>query len=55
MIYSLPAGGDFSHLLTIFLNRLGPDQARQTVGPDLEPNRLQTFYWYFLRISLERK
>ena len=28
------------HLLITFANSLGPDQDRQNVGPDLDPNRL---------------
>ena len=37
---SLPAGGDFCRLLINFANTLDPDQARQNVGPDLDPNSL---------------
>ena len=37
---SLPASGDFCHLLITFANSLDPDQARQNVGPDLDPNCL---------------
>ena len=37
---SLPASGKFCHLLIIFANSLDPDQARQNVGPDLDPNRI---------------
>ena len=37
---SLPASGDFCHLLITFANSLDPDQARQNVGPDLDHNRL---------------
>ena len=37
---SLPTNGDFYHLLIIFANSLDPDQARQNVGPDLDPNCL---------------
>ena len=33
-------------LLIIFANSLDPDQARQNVGPDLDPNCL-TLWWYF--------
>ena len=36
----LAASGEFCHLLTIFANSLDPDQARQNVGPDLDPNCL---------------
>ena len=32
-------------LLITFANSLGPDQARQNVGPDLDPNCL-TLWWY---------
>ena len=37
---SLPASGDFFHLLITIANILDPDQARQNVGPDLDPNCL---------------
>ena len=37
---SFPASGDFCRLLIIFANSLDPDQARQNVGPDLDPNCL---------------
>ena len=40
---SLPASGEFSPLLTIFANSLEPDQARQNVGPGLDPS------WLFLK------
>ena len=33
-------GGDFCHLLITFANSLDPDQDRQNVGPDLDPNCL---------------
>ena len=36
----LPADGEFSRLMIIFANSLDPHQARQDVGPDLDPNRL---------------
>ena len=35
---SLPVRGNFCCLLITFANGLGPDQARQNVGPDLDPN-----------------
>ena len=35
---SLAARGDFCCLLITFANSLDPDQARQNVGPDLDPN-----------------
>ena len=34
------ASGDFCCLLITFTNSLDPDQARQNVGPDLDPNCL---------------
>ena len=37
-IISLFAGGHVCCLLITFANRLDPDQARQNVGPDLDPN-----------------
>ena len=39
-INSFLASGDFWHLLITFANSLDPDQDRQNVGPDLDPNRL---------------
>ena len=32
--------GDFCRLLITFANSLDPDQDRQNVDPDLDPNRL---------------
>ena len=40
LIDSVPASGEFCHLLMIFANILDPDQAGQNVGPDLDPNCL---------------
>ena len=37
---SLPARGNFCCLMITFVNSLDPDQARQNVGPDLDPNCL---------------
>ena len=37
---SFPARGDLFGLLITFANSLDPDQARQNVGPDLDPNCL---------------
>ena len=37
---SLPASVNFCHLLITYANILDPDQARQNVGPDLDPNCL---------------
>ena len=36
----LPTGVNFCHLLITFANSLDPDQTRQNVGPDLDPNCL---------------
>ena len=36
----LPASGHLYHLLLSLANSLDPDQDRQTVGPDLDPNCL---------------
>ena len=37
---SFPVSGNFCRLLITFANSLDPDQARQNVGPDLDPNCL---------------
>ena len=37
---SFPTSGDFCRLVITFANSLDPDQARQNVGPDLDPNCL---------------
>ena len=37
---SFLASGKFCNLLIIFTNSLEPDQDRQNVGPDLDPNCL---------------
>ena len=42
---SFPASSDICHLLITFANSLDPDQARQNVRPDLDPNCL-TPCWY---------
>ena len=34
------ASDDFCHLLITIVNSFDPDQDRQNVGPDLDPNRL---------------
>ena len=46
---SFTASGHFCHLLITFANSLDTDQARQNVGPDLNPNCL-TLWWYSLKI-----
>ena len=37
------ARGDFCRLQITFAKSLAPDQDRQNVGPDLDPNRLTSF------------
>ena len=37
---SFPTIGDFCHLLITSANSLDPDQTRQNVRPDLDPNCL---------------
>ena len=37
-VYSLPTSDIFCCLLIMFANSLYPDQARQNVRPDLDPN-----------------
>ena len=41
-INSFPASGDFCRLLITFANSLDPDQARQNVGPELDPKQFGT-------------
>ena len=50
---SFSASGNFCHLLITFANSLDPDQARQNVGSDLDPNCL-TLWWYSWEIILEK-
>ena len=40
VVNSLPACNNFCRLLITFANNLDPDQARQHVRPDLDPNCL---------------
>ena len=40
--FTLLASSDFCHLLIIFANSLDSDQDRRSVGPDLDPNCLDT-------------
>ena len=42
-VNSFLASGDFFRLLITFVNSLDPDQDRQKVGPDLDPNRCKQF------------
>ena len=44
-VKSFPASDDFCRLLITFANNLDSDQARQNVGPDLDPNCL-ALRWY---------
>ena len=39
-VVSFPARGDFCCLLITFVKSLDPDQVRQNVGSDLDPNYL---------------
>ena len=39
-LFTLPASGHFCRLLILLANSLDQDQARQNVGPDLDPNCL---------------
>ena len=50
---SFAASGDFCPLLITFAYSLDPDQARQDIGPDLEPNCL-TLLWYSWKIVLKK-
>ena len=56
---SLLASGDFCRLLIIFANSLDPDQARQNVGPDLDPDclTLWCYSWkiFFEKVKLKKK
>ena len=47
------ANGNFCRLLITFANSLDPDQARQNVGPDLDPNCLTLMV--FLKDFFEKK
>ena len=38
------ARGNFCHLLITFANNLDPEQDRQNLGPDLDPNCLTLQY-----------
>ena len=51
LLNSVPASGDFCRLLITFASSLDPDQARQNVGPDLDPNcdALMVFLNHFLK------
>ena len=48
LINSFFASGFFCRLLIIYTNSLDPDQDRQNVGPDLDPNSFtlrQRIFW----------
>ena len=51
---SLLTSGDFCHLLITIANSLDPEQARQNVRHDLDPNCLQ-FWWYFCKNILKKQ
>ena len=50
---NFPASNDFCCLLITFANSLDPDQARQNIGPDLDPNCL-TLWWYSWKIFFKK-
>ena len=52
-LYLFPLCGDFDPLLITFANSLDPDEARQNVGPDLDPNCL-TLWRYSRKIFLKK-
>ena len=52
-INSFPAGGDFCRLLITFADILAPDQVRQNVGTDLDPNSLTC--WLYSRKNFLKK
>ena len=53
ILNSFPACSNIvCRLLILLTNSLNPDQARQKVGPDLDPNCL-TLWWYFWKNSLK--
>ena len=54
---TLLAGGDLYCLLITFANILDPDQDRQKVGPDLDPNHLTLIVLpkdFFGNVTLEK-
>ena len=58
LINSFPASGDFCHLLITVAKSLDPDQARQNVGPDLDPNFLTLMVFlkdFFEKVNFKRK
>ena len=56
---SFPASGGFCRLLITFANILDPDQARQNVGPDLDPNclTLRCYSWkmFLKKVNFKKK
>ena len=51
---SFLASDNFCCLLITFPNSLDPDQDRQNVGPDLDPNRLTLWLHVFLKAFFEK-
>ena len=54
---SFLATGDFCRLLITFTNSLVPDQDRQNVVPDLDPNRLTLIVFlkeFFEKVNFEK-
>ena len=57
MLNSFPASGDLCCLLITFAKSLDPDQARQNVRPDLDPNCLTLMVFlkdFFENVNLEK-
>ena len=54
-----PLVANFCCLLKTFANRLDPDQARQNVRPDLDPNYLilwwYSFFFFFFKVFYKKK
>ena len=53
----MPASGKFYCLLITYANSLDPDQDRQNVGPDLDPNRWTLMIFmklFFEKVDFEK-
>ena len=48
------ASGDFCCLLITLANSLDPDQDRQIVSPDLDPNRLKLSVQFLEKVKFEK-
>ena len=48
------ASGDFCCLLITVANSLDPDQDRQIVSPDLDPNRLKLSVQFLEKVKFEK-